>query len=144
MNDNIKLVMSKNQLYHAGIVVLVIIISLMSGYELGKKWGRSHPKQESDQIDENEYFTQNGENDANFEKSSISVENQAPEKESGKNEKEKVTEKSDESKESSGSADSGSNKESGSEKFVASRNGTKFYPAGCKSAERIKTENKVY
>ncbi len=29
-------------------------------------------------------------------------------------------------------------------KFVASKNGTKYYPIGCKSASRIKDENKVY
>lgn len=29
-------------------------------------------------------------------------------------------------------------------KFVASKNGTKYYPIGCKSASRIKQENKVY
>lgn len=28
--------------------------------------------------------------------------------------------------------------------FVASKNGTKYYPVNCKSADRIKEENKVY
>lgn len=28
--------------------------------------------------------------------------------------------------------------------FVASKTGTKYYPMGCKSAERIKEENRVY
>jgi len=28
--------------------------------------------------------------------------------------------------------------------FVASKNGTKYYPVGCKSANRIKDENKIY
>lgn len=28
--------------------------------------------------------------------------------------------------------------------FVASKNGTKYYPIGCKSAARIKPENRVY
>lgn len=28
--------------------------------------------------------------------------------------------------------------------FVASKNGTKYYPINCKSASRIKTENKIY
>lgn len=31
-----------------------------------------------------------------------------------------------------------------SHKFVASKNGTKFYPAGCKAAERIKPENRIF
>lgn len=35
--------------------------------------------------------------------------------------------------------------ESGTEKlFVASKNGTKYYPSNCKSANRIKEENRVY
>lgn len=29
-------------------------------------------------------------------------------------------------------------------KYVASKNGTKYYPIGCKSALRIKEENRVY
>jgi hypothetical protein len=29
-------------------------------------------------------------------------------------------------------------------KFMGSKNGTKYYPIGCKSANRIKDENKVY
>ncbi len=29
-------------------------------------------------------------------------------------------------------------------KFLGSKNGTKYYPIGCKSANRIKDENKVY
>lgn len=29
-------------------------------------------------------------------------------------------------------------------KFVASKNGTKYYPVNCKSASRIKDENKIY
>ena len=28
--------------------------------------------------------------------------------------------------------------------YVASKNGTKFYPLGCKAAERIKQENRIY
>lgn len=28
--------------------------------------------------------------------------------------------------------------------YTASKNGTRYYPIGCKSAERIKDENKVY
>ncbi|KKU53151.1 MAG: hypothetical protein A3F26_02390 [Candidatus Ryanbacteria bacterium RIFCSPHIGHO2_12_FULL_47_12b] len=28
--------------------------------------------------------------------------------------------------------------------FIASRNGSKYYPAGCASINRIKTENKIY
>jgi hypothetical protein len=35
--------------------------------------------------------------------------------------------------------------ESGLEKsFVASKNGTKYYPVGCSGANRIKEENKIY
>lgn len=30
------------------------------------------------------------------------------------------------------------------QRFVASKNGTKFYPAECKSAERIKPENRIF
>ncbi len=29
-------------------------------------------------------------------------------------------------------------------KFLASKNGKKYYPVGCKSANRIKTENRVF
>lgn len=29
-------------------------------------------------------------------------------------------------------------------KYLGSKNGTKYYPIGCKSANRIKDENKVY
>lgn len=32
----------------------------------------------------------------------------------------------------------------GSGQFVASKNGTKYYPVGCASANRIKNENKVW
>ncbi len=37
-----------------------------------------------------------------------------------------------------------SGESSESHRFVASKNGTKFYPAACKAAERIKPENRIF
>lgn len=141
MNDNIKLLVSKKQLYHAGIVLLIIIISFISGYELGKKWGRSHERAYDTELSyENQYFTKGNDSirlsGANGQDQQTVVEDQSWSKKSD------PVEKSSDSKTSKVEIDSPGT--GAAQNFVASRNGTKFYPAGCKSADRIKTENRVY
>lgn len=141
MNDNIKLLVSKKQLYHAGIVILIIIISFISGYELGKKWGRSHEKTQNAELSYgNQYFTRSNDSTgllgASSQDQQIVADHESPSKKSD------PVEKSSDSKISKVEANSSGT--GADQNFVASRNGTKFYPAGCKSADRIKVENKVY
>lgn len=137
MNDNIKLIINKRQVYHAGIVVLFIISSFISGYKLGKKWGEGHDVEvESTSFNSSGDYL--GKNDAmsSLELLGPETKNQASEQEL------KPIEKLNDSKTSKVNKDLQDTNTS--ENFVASRNGTKFYPAGCKSANRIKTENRVY
>ncbi len=140
MNDNIKLIISKNQLYHALLTIIIIFLGFFGGYVLGKKWGRSHQVQGGvEAVKSDDYFSQNS-----SQYKTNSVPNGDPSKDQVLYKKVEIVEKSVNSNSVASLPDLGSTSTTSSQNFVASRNGTKFYPAGCKSADRIKTENRVY
>jgi hypothetical protein len=148
MDDNIKFQISKKWLIHAGIQLALIILASITGFMIGHSRGPKVANLEGEPEQVNSGLSYGGTNAKAGSESKTSSRYDSLEQVSGSRSLDGADKVVSEPQDSENKIQDDSRQEVDQSaqkpgQYVASKIGKKYYPVGCKSADRIKPENQI-